>query len=267
MCLVSWSSPTYGEWRDDVGYTKLISILGDSAPNGAGVPVSLVEASQFGSDAYFPNVNNSEFSSASDPLGAAVTFTDGSGRQADGISGHADSQARTFFGNASSVAPAVSAVTVYEANDYLNDILNLNDGNTNVPETQNFRVQNFSWIGTFTTPNDGTPEPTFAELSTDREALRRFDYAIGENNITAVVGLGNGLGGLPHLLSHSYNAIAVGRTDGVHSTGFTRLAGYGIGRSKPDLVAPRTTTSAATSSVSSIATFLHSAPMRRSRKP
>ena len=75
--------------------------------------------------------------------------------------------------------------------------------------------------------------------------MRRFDYIIDTNEVTAVVGLGNDTESLPRLLSHSYNALAVGRTDGTHSTGVTQSF-YGPGRIKPDLVVPRTTTSAAT---------------------
>jgi len=71
--------------------------------------------------------------------------------------------------------------------------------------------------------------------------------------------LNNNTDPLPHLLSQSYNAIAIGRTDGIHSSGLTNLVNYGVGRSKPDLVLPRGTTSAATSSASSAATLLHSA--------
>jgi hypothetical protein len=66
-------------------------------------------------------------------------------------------------------------------------------------------------------------------------------------------------------MSQTYNSIAVGRSDGLHSTGLTDTADYGPGRSKPDIVAPgyinlptQATTSAATASVSSMATFLHS---------
>ncbi len=245
LCLVGWSPSVLGDWRDDVGYTKLINVLGASAPNGAGVPVSLVEASTEDGH-YFPNINNPQFSAASDPLGIQVNFIDGSGGANTGVSGHADSQARTLVSNTDSVAPAANEVTVYEATDYLNRVLNLSGSNNDLPLTQDFRVQNFSWIG-------GGSD------SQDREALRRFDYAIDTNNITAMVGLNNVTTPLPRLLSHSYNALTVGRTDGIHNTGLTTLADYGAGRSKPDLVAPRTSTSAATSSVSSAAIFLHSA--------
>jgi hypothetical protein len=90
--------------------------------------------------------------------------------------------------------------------------------------------------------------------------LRRYDYLVetanGGDGMTAVVGVNNNTAPMPYLMSHSYNAIAVGRTDGTHSGGFT-LAGYGPGRSKPDIVAPATTSSVATAMVSSAAAMLH----------
>ena len=257
FCAVCCCSSSFADFRDDVGYTKLVSVLGAAAPNGAGVPISLVEAGSTGN--FLPNASNAEFDAISDPLMIDVAFTNGSSAVGSGSSGHSNSQAQLFFGNASSVAPAANTVTVYEANDYLSNILNMNGSNSTLPDAQGFRVQNFSWIGTFATPNDGTPDPTVAELNNDREALRRFDYAIDTNNITAMVGLNNGTAALPHMLSHSYNSIAIGLRSGIHSSGLTHLANYGVGRSKPELVANRNTVSGATSSVSSVATFLHSA--------
>ena len=258
LCLVGWSSHSLGDWRDDVEYARLVNILGASLPNGADVPISLVEAFD-SSNHFYPNIGHVEFDSASDPLGDGVNFFNGSNGLGTGVSSHSNSQARIFFGNTTSVAPAANKVTIYEANNYLSNVLP-NASKTVAPEAQDFRVQNFSWVGSFATPNDGTPDPTPSELNSDREALRRFDYVIDENNITAVVGLGNSSGEiLPHLLSHSYNSIAVGRSDGSHSAGLTHLANYGVGRSKPDLVAPLPFTSDATSSVSSSAAFLYSA--------
>ncbi len=245
------------EWREEIGYNKLAALLGDALPRGAGVPISLVEAQVAGTMQYFPDVTLSDFNENFDPLSTAVNFIDGSGGRINGKSNHASDQARFFFGNTTSVAPIANEVTVYEANDWLTDILNLN-ASTTEPDAQDFRVQNFSWIGTFATPNDGTPEPTAAELDNDRKALRKFDFVIERDNITAFVGVHNVVSPLPHLLSHSYNSIALGRSDGAHSTGLTHLEDYGIGRSKPDLVSPQASTSAATSSASSVATFLHS---------
>ena len=260
--LLGWSLPLFADlplfagWREEIGYTKLVNVLGSSLPLGAGVPISLVEAEQGSSDTYFPDSTLAEFDSASDPLGIGATFIDGSGGRSKGISSHASTQANNFMGNTTSLAPAANQVTVYEANDYLNDVLNMVGSNTLPPDTQNFRVQSFSWIGTFVTDSDN---PTTTELNNDREALRRFDYAINVNNITALVGLNSSLSPLPHLLSHSYNSIAIGRSDGIHSSGLTTLVNFGEGRSKPDLVAPATSTSSATSMTSSVAAFLHSA--------
>lgn len=236
-------------WHTDVDYLKLVDSLGGSVPTGAGVPISLVEAAD-GSDAYFPDPGNSEFNDTGDPLSTAVNFIDGSGGQANGNSSHSRGQAQHFFGNTFSTAPAANEVTVYEANDYLDRILKSGGtfSNTDPPLPQDFRVQNFSWVGGV---NNG---------NADLEALRRFDFVINRDNITAFVGLSanSSIISLPNLLSHSYNAIAVGRSDGIHATGLTHLTNYGVGRSKPDIVAPRTSTSGATSSTSSVATMLHS---------
>ncbi len=261
LLLAAWtllSSPTQAtDWKHAIDFTKLESVLGGSVPNGAGVPISLVEAGG-ASSIYFPNTASSAFGAAGDPLGIAVNFIDGSGGQSNGNSGHASSQANTFFGNTSSIAPAANEVTVYEAGDYLSDVLNVTNGQDPIPQA--FRVQNFSWIF------------TYGSDSQDRNALRRFDFVIGRDNITAVVGLNNN--GRPtddppvfpnpaqahsRLLSQSYNALAVGRSDAYHSRGLTTISSYGLGRTKPSLVVPRTTVSAATSSVSSAATLLHSA--------
>ncbi len=140
LCLVGGSPTLLGGWRDDIGYTKLINVLGASAPNGAGVPISLVEATSPGSNAYFPDVNSPQFDAATDPLGIKATFFDGSGGQNSGIAGHSTSQANTFFGNTLSIAPAANAVTIYEANDYLENVLNLNGSNTDAPIAQDFRA-------------------------------------------------------------------------------------------------------------------------------
>lgn len=256
LCCAICSAPSSSraedpDWFEDLGYTRLRSFLGESIPTGAGVPISLVEASGVNNNNFFPSTSDSEFGTTSDPtepIGVAVSFTNGSTSVGSGTSTHATTQARNFFGNTLSFAPEANAVTVYEADNYLNNILNLTGSNSDAPDTQAFKVQNFSWVGNLNSD------------SNDREALRRFDYSIEADNISAFVGLDNNTAALPRLLSQSYNSIAVGRSDGIHSTGLTNLTNYGTGRSKPDLVAPRSSSSNATSTVSSVATFLHSSP-------
>ncbi|TWU29337.1 PEP-CTERM sorting domain-containing protein [Bythopirellula polymerisocia] len=242
-------------WKELIGYDRLVSMVGSSLPNGNGVPISIVEAGGTPPVVYYPDTTDADFQADSDPLSAAVSFVDGTGLKGNGNSGHATNQANNFFGNTASVAPGANTVTVYEAGAYLSNILRATTSAT--PNAQDFRVQNHSWIGTY----DNTPAtpPTASEIANDVSALRHFDFMINRDNVTAVVGLNNNTNSLPRLLSQSYNSIAVGRTDGIHSSGLTDLVDYGLGRSKPDIVAPRTTTSAATSSLSSVATFLHSA--------
>jgi len=59
------------------------------------------------------------------------------------------------------------------------------------------------------------------------------------------------------LLSSAYNMIAVGRTDGGQDFGSDAIDSvYVAGRTRPDLVAPETTTSAATPEVSAVAALL-----------
>ncbi|QEG33540.1 PEP-CTERM sorting domain-containing protein [Bythopirellula goksoeyrii] len=247
LCLVCLNlSNTFADWKDDIGYTQLWSMVGSSLPNGNGVPISIVEAGSGTPSKYFPDTTNDDFQADDDPLTSSVNFIDGSGMQSNGISNHAtNSVSRPFIGNTSSVAPGANEVTVYEANHYLSSILRATGGAA--PVSQPYRVQNFSWIGSY--END----------SHDTSALRRFDFVIERDNITAMVGLNNGITSMPRLFAQSYNSIAVGRSDGQHSTGLTDFSNYGPGRSKPDIVAPRGTTSASTATMSSVATFLHSA--------
>jgi hypothetical protein len=280
VCAFCLALPASADWKSDIGYTKpvgdtsvgftyftnTLNQLGIPIPKGAGVPISLVEATQELKDSsgtvvvrnYKPDPAINEFRAAQDPNLQAVVFTDGSSNSCQGgpcisYSVHAKGQAAQMFGNLSSVAPSANAVTLYEANHFLTHILHAPSGAG--PEPQPYRVQNFSWIGTFD-DSPSTP-PTPQQIADDVSALRRFDFLINRDNITAVVGLANTLEPLPNLLNQSYNSIAVGRSDGVHSTGLTNLANYGPGRGKPDMVAPLVTSSAATSSVSSVATILH----------
>jgi hypothetical protein len=252
-------------WHDSVDYAKLKSRLGSQTPIGTGVNVSMVEApgglpsSPTGSYYIDPAIN--EYSATFDPLGAAVTLHDGSGNAAAGVSSHAQNNVGAyFFGNVTSIAPGANDITLYEANNWLGSVLRYSTNNA--PAEQNFRVQNHSWVGT-TAPATGSPpvaSPPYTDHPDNAKVLRRYDYLIetanGGDGMTAVVGVNNNANPMPYLLSSSYNVIAVGRTDGVHSSGLT-LSGYGPGRSKPDIVAPAGSSSTATAMVSSAASMLY----------
>ena len=98
-----------------------------------------------------------------------------------------------FYGNSASIAGGVTGITSYEANDYINTVLNFASGDD--PVAQAFKVQNHSWIGS--TANDAA----------DTNILQRLDYTIDMQEMTTLVGLNNGVVALPNLLSNSYNAI------------------------------------------------------------
>lgn len=250
-------------WHDSVDYTKLKSRLGAATPVGAGVSISMVEAPANSAGAYYIDPNISEFSATLDPLAAAVTLNDGSGNAAAGVSSHAQNNVGAYyFGNVTSVAPGANNATLYEANNWLTNVLRYNTNNA--PAEQNFRVQNHSWVGSTAPAVSGVTPPPWTEHADNAKVLRRYDYLIetanGGDGMTAVVGLNNNAGPMPFLLAHSYNAIGVGRTDGVHSAGLTLAAPtypYGPGRSKPDIVAPASSTSTATAMVSSAASMLY----------
>ncbi len=210
--------------KDKVGFTQLQIEVGASLEDGAGIRVGTVEAPN-GSGNYLPDPSNSEFS--------GKTFTDGSGVNA-GNNSHATSVGRRQYGNSSSLAPGVTDITGYDANDWINRVLGFDTsaaaGNQrDVPLAQDFSVMNHSYIG------NGDPVPIAEEIN------RRLDLVADRDNVTMIVAANNGSASpIPQLFSPSYNSITVGLTDGGHSHGLTTI--NGSGRVKPDIVAPHGTT-------------------------
>ena len=223
------------DYRDDIGYTKLQAELGASIPTGSGVGVSQIEAPEqtvSGIYYYLPDTTLAEFS------GKTFTTLSPSG----GLSGHATTVAQYFYGSATSVAPGVTGIHSYEANNWVGSGF-LNYGTTSAPKTETQKVTNSSWIG------------STGVAANDADILRRFDFAIQQSGFLGVVGLNNGNGGnVPALLASCYNGVSVGVTNGNHSYG-TNTAD-GTGRTKPELVAPSGATSFATPMVASAAAML-----------
>lgn len=222
-------------YKDLVGYTDLVAEKGAALEDGTGVLVMQPEAPNGAGD-YLANKNDSRFD--------GKTITDGTGtNSADGFSSHANGVGSTFYGN-TGMAAGIENITGYDANDYIGRILGYDSGGD--PLAQAFDVGNHSYIGTNLTTADTI------------NIGQRFDFVINRDNTLMVVGTGNGSGGsTPDLLSTSYNAITVGRTDGNHSRGATKK--YGPGRIKPDIVAPASTTSGATPIVGAAAAILSEA--------
>ena len=107
-------------------------------------------------------------------------------------------------------------------------------------------IQIHSWVAD---RNPGVPPEMVSKI------LRAFDYQLQRDGVLAVASLRNERGdGPPDLLSHAYNAIIVGVSNGRHSAGLTRFDDPG--RGKPDLVAPAEHTSLAVPMVAGCAGLL-----------
>lgn len=223
---------------DEVGYDALVARLGAATPTGALVRVVQTEAPASG--AYSPDQTNAEF--------AGKTFTLMSG--ASGVSSHATEVGREYYGSALSMAPGTVWVYLYEAASFAQTgYLRLGQGTsgTGLPSTPpgGARVFNHSWIGAFGGNNDN-------------EVLRRADYAMNRDATLFICGENNGTGSaMQPLMSECYNGLAVGLTNGQHSAGPTPTGIDGVGRQKPEIVAPGQYTSFSTPIVSAAATLLY----------
>jgi hypothetical protein len=227
--------PQAAAFKEQIGYNALVTEFGSLAPDGSGVVVSQVEALQNGN--YMPSASNSQFT--------GKTIVNGGG-PSSGTSSHANGVGFDFYGNTSGVASGVTHITVYEADHYMNNILRM-VAQTN-PILQTFKVQNHSWIGSF--PNTGQ----------ETQVLQRLDYVIDRQDMIAVVGMDNSAARTMEdfpLLATSYNGIAVGRSSGGHAIGLTALPAYGLGRQKPEVVAPADSVSRATAITSGVAAALY----------
>jgi len=197
-------------YKEEIGLTALLQELGAAAPTGTNVTVSQVEILNGGG----------YVADTSDPELIGKTFNLKSG--ASGVSYHANSVARYFYGTSTGVAPAVRTIDAYEAGNFLGAGF-LNAGNPLLaPAVEARRIQNHSWGGS---------------SSSAQEINRRLDFTIKRDGFVAVIGLNNGSGTtVPDLLAHSYNGISVGVPSGEHSRGGTLFDT--AGRIKPEIVAP-----------------------------
>ncbi|HTF88400.1 MAG TPA: S8 family serine peptidase [Planctomycetota bacterium] len=214
------------------GFNRLAARLGPgNYPTGAGMLVAQVEAPAGG--AYAPDANNPEF------VGKTITQKSG---LSNGPSGHATLVGQHWFGTLTSIAPGISLIDAYEANHWLGTGF-LNGSGSTRPQMVAAKIFSHSWIGNAGGANNGY--------------LRKLDAVIESQGLIVCAGVNNGAGPLDvALLSHAFNAISVGRSDGLHHAGHTALGVDGPGRMKPELVAPAPATSFSTPLVSGAAALL-----------
>jgi len=262
ILLIISSSPLFADWKADVGWNNLEewaspNINNINLPTTETTFAGMVEAEQ-GPDnlsIYSPDPGDAQFK---DGYGVSdVTINDVYGENhydqtnPETYSGHATGIARLFFGNSSSLSPDIALVNVYGSNRFLAKLLSYG---TSWSE----EVMSHAYIGSFTdTKDEQTQEVTETKQAKSEKYCRAFDWSSSVANILHISGANNGTStNLPHIWSHGYNNITVGRTDGVHSAGTVQSGYHGPGRQKPELVTPQGTTSSATGATASIASFL-----------
>ena len=232
------SASAQADYKDNIGYTLLQGQLGGEMPDGSGVMATEVEAatSMVGDEpVYLPDPGDSQFE------GKTLNVMSGSGSGT--YSGHATGTGRTFFGNSSSQTPGINTIDCYLADHWVDSGF-LNWGSSAQPLSSSSRVANHSWVG------------STGNLNSTSQLLRRLDWVVETDEFIQVVAMNNGSTIKP-LLGSSFNAIAVGRTDGNHAKGTANLDGtYGSGRTKPDIVAPMSSTSSATPVIASSTALL-----------
>ena len=240
--IVSFAFTT-GALADEIGYDTLVARLsGQAIPNGAGINVAQVEAGGDGTTAnYGPNLIAPEFS--------GKTFLPQSGVPT--VSGHANTVAQSFYSNTGSIAGGVTQIYLWEANSFINSVLKYGQGasvSPALPLSTALKIYNNSWIGG---ASGSTP------TAVDNEILRRADFAMNRDDTLYLVGMNNGATAPTYpLMAMGYHGLSVGLMDGNHSHGDVPAGGDGVGRMKPEIVAPSALTSWATPVVSSVAALL-----------
>jgi hypothetical protein len=226
------------DYKDDIGYTRLLDEQGTNTPDGSSVSITQAEALSGDPPAYMPNVADGQFTDK-------TIFDKSDTNPAGSSSGHATGVGRLFYGNSSSIAPSIGTVNAYDANDWLiSGYLNTADGFSK-PALVSDRVANHSWIG------------SYSDNAIDLDVLKRVDWLVESDEFIQVIGLKNNTSTNSILLSTAFNVISVGVTDGVHGRSTVTLASpYVSGRTRPELVVPFTYTSSSTPVIAASAALL-----------
>jgi hypothetical protein len=201
--------------------------------------VTQVEASTAGSGnpaVFLPDAGVAELSSKN--------IRDRSGSTTGTFSGHATSVGKTFYGDTSSIAPGISTTDAYWADGWLQPHF-LRFGDSRKPLSSADRIANHSWIG------------STGNLAYDSDILRRTDWVVETDEFIQCVGIKNNSSPNQSLLSGAYNVIAVGKSDGLNGFGTSQIdTEYVSGRTRPEIVAPKSTSSSATPVVAAAAALL-----------
>ena len=209
----------------EVGLDDLEARIGTvNLPTGADVIAGHVEFADNDGD-YQPTVGHNQF--------VGKTFFAMSGPT--GASAHANTVGFNYYGKTISIAPGIILIYNWWADHWAtNGLLNTNTASLPAALPAAIKVFNHSWIG------------TFGLNSQNNNALRRADFIIVRDDLIMCLGVSNDEPGIPDddvnvaLMSHVYNGITVGVSDGTHMNDPTLGGLDGPGRMQPIIVAPGT---------------------------
>lgn len=244
LVLLGASAASALDYKDYIGFRQLQTELGSSIPTGKDVVVTQAEAGYWDATnlvwVYLPDRNLAQFTTKNFiPQTWAYNWS-------YSILTHATIVGLYFYGNTSSIAPGITSINNYLADHWLTTGF-LEPGFNAQPYTTSARVANHSYVGT-----------TATDPAVTVDTLKRLDWVINRDEYIQVVAMDNGAGpATKPVLGSSFNAIAVGRSDGNSKHGSYALDSlYTAGRTRPDLVAPMGTTSSATPVVGAAAALL-----------
>lgn len=238
FCILFFSHSLHA-YKEAIRYNELsteLSLRGIALPDGSGVSVTQVESQFQGNRKYLPNSQDSQFT------GKTIIDRTGGGF----VSSHATDVGRLLYGNTQSMSPGIQQIDAY----YELDGFTNHSWRTGEPPEETNPLQNHSWVR------------WLEESGFDSTTMTlRMDYAAERDSFLPVAGLYNSDYGhqekpssIPPVYASIYNGISVGVSDSSHRTGTTQYDG--IGRTKPEIVAPSDFTSFATPMVTSAAAFL-----------
>ncbi len=241
--LVAGSAPGGQTTNDgpEVGLDDLEARIGSAnLPDGTGVVVGHVEFEDVDGD-YAPTAGHNQF--------IGKKFFPMSGPT--GASAHANNVGFNYYGNTLSIAPGITTIYNWWADNWATTgLLNSNTGSLPVALPAAIKVFNHSWLG------------TFSFSSQNNNALRRADFVTIRDDLLMCVGVDNDEPGVPDdninaaLMSHVFNGITVGVSDGTHMNDPTLNSLDVPGRMQPIIVAPGTKVSWAVPVVSAASALL-----------
>lgn len=240
-----FASVTCAGVMDDIGYARLAAELGSALPDGSGNLLTQTEAPVEGH--WMPDSEDPEFT--------GKTLTDRTGAAA-GVSAHATGVGKYLYGNSLSQCPGAVQIDNYEAGDWIG-IGFLGTGyllsGPGTPFQPNYDHSAYPWI--LASPSR-VANHSWVGAAADSDPLRRLDFVVETDEFIQVAGISNS-SSARSLWNSAFNVIAVGRSDG----GYTQYTldidtVYHAGLTRPHLVAPKSTTSAAAPFVAAACSLL-----------